>query len=193
MPDESPSGPTDRAINLVFRPPSETGAGLLEAQFPGLAELFRQGRESRGAIVAYSDQEMMNIGERNVGSLVFGALAAIKAERRRLRPLSLDGVEPSAERIADGSYPMDFGLHTVLGPKSSDTARRFQEFTKSQEAAAILRSLDCQSLNTEPPVQPGEIVPRGQRAPDRRPRRRTFHWPLNEPGTFRLFPITPKD
>ena len=156
--------PDGKPITLVYRPPSETGAALLESRFPGLADLFRTGRETRGAIVAYSDQEMMEIGERNVGSLVFGALSAILAERRQLRTVMLDGVAPSATSLDDGSYPMEFVLHMVFGPNSGTTARQFKDFTRTDEAAAILRRFECAPFTIAQPDRPGAVEPPDKRA-----------------------------
>ena len=160
---ETTQWPDGTPITLVFRPPSETGAALLETQFPGLTEHFPVGRASRGAIVAFTDQEMMSIGERNVGSLVFGALVAMKAEKRRLRQISLDGVAPTIGNLSNGSYPMDMTIRTVLGPNPGETALRFRRFTKTPEAATIMRSFDC--LPEVSPA-PGEVRPRGQRDSD---------------------------
>lgn len=156
--------PDGKPISLVYRPPSETGAAILESRFSGLAELFQTGRESRGAIVAYSDQEMMEIGERRIGSLVFGALSAILAERRQLRAIMLEGIAPSAASLDDGSYDMELVLHMVLGPKSGATARQFKDFTKTDEAAAILRGLECAPFAVAKPDQPGSVEPQDKRA-----------------------------
>ena len=158
--------PNGRPITLVYRPPSETGADLLESRYPALVPLFREGRESRGAVVAYSDQEMMEIGERNVGSLVFGALSAMLAERRQLRVIELDGVVPSAASLEDGSYPMELTLHMVLGPKSGAVARQFVDFTKSAEARALLRAYECLPFAVTEPDQPGSMEPQDKSAGD---------------------------
>ena len=156
--------PDGKPITLVYRPPSETGAALLENRYPGLAPLFQEGRESRGAIIAYSDQEMMEIGERNVGSLVFGALSTMLAERRQLRAIKLDDAVPSAASLENGSYPMELVLHIVLGPKSGAIASQFRDFTRSTEAAAILRAYECLPFAVTAPDQPGSMEPQDKSA-----------------------------
>lgn len=151
--------PDGTPITPLFRPQSETAAAMLEERFPALSEAFHTGRSQRGAIVAYSDQEMMDIGERITGSLVFGALAAIRAEGRRLQPLRLDGVTPSLASLADGTYPLAFTLWMVVGPAPADTVQQFTKFAATDEAAAILRTVVCLPFEKDGAQQPGEIVP----------------------------------
>ncbi len=63
-------------------------------------------------------------------------------EKRNLRFVALDGVTPSLESYANGSYPFGKSFYLVLGAKKSPGAERFLEFLRSPEGAVALRKAD---------------------------------------------------
>jgi ABC-type phosphate transport system substrate-binding protein len=67
----------------------------------------------------------------------------VAAERRDIKVFSLNGVAPGRKTLADGRYPSEkrFSLVTVRAP--SPAARRFLEFVRSREAAAVLAGVEC--------------------------------------------------
>ena len=66
-------------------------------------------------------------------------LALILAEQRPLKALSLDGVAPTPDAMADGSYPLTKTFAMVTGPAPGELAKRFIAFVYSDEGAVILR------------------------------------------------------
>lgn len=63
----------------------------------------------------------------------------ILGEGRALKPVVLDGVAPSPQTIADGSYPMVKAFYFVTRGEPDGLAKRFIAMTRSSEGKAILR------------------------------------------------------
>ncbi|NEX20410.1 phosphate ABC transporter substrate-binding protein [Thiorhodococcus mannitoliphagus] len=59
-----------------------------------------------GLAFATTDQEANDKLERIPGGLGVTALSLIRSEQRPLKALTLDGVEPTAENLANGRYPL---------------------------------------------------------------------------------------
>ncbi len=135
--------PDRTQIRLVLRPVSETGSRMLVENFPGIEPILARERAARGAIIAHTDQEAMDVGEQTVGSLVTSTLVAIRSEKRFLRSLTIDDVAPSMETLNDGSYSMAITLYSVLGPSSGAPARKFLDFIVSVDGRRILRENGC--------------------------------------------------
>lgn len=72
------------------------------------------------------------------GALGPSTLAQIVSEGRALKALRLDGVEPSAQSIADGSYPYYKSMVIVTTARSPPVARQFVEFVQSASGRKIL-------------------------------------------------------
>jgi len=63
---------------------------------------------------------------------------------KKVKALAVEGVTPSTQSVADGSYPLFITLYTVTRPDSPKKAEvdRFLAFLDSPEAKAILRKHD---------------------------------------------------
>ena len=59
-------------------------------------------------------------------------------ENLDLNPVPLDGVQPNAERILDGSYPIARPLSMVTAGAPSGLAQAFLDFARSEEGQAIV-------------------------------------------------------
>jgi len=66
-------------------------------------------------------------------------LALLLSEKRTLKALALDGVAPSAQTIADGSYPLVKQLLIVTGPKTPPAAQAFVSFVRSGAGRELLQ------------------------------------------------------
>ena len=65
-------------------------------------------------------------------------MALILSENRALRPLTLDGVEPSIANGASGKYPIIKHFFFITQPAQSAAVQQFIAFVKSPEGKAIL-------------------------------------------------------
>ncbi len=135
--------PDGTQIGLVLRPSSDTVSTTLMEHFKGIEPVLELARASRGAVIAHTDQEAMDIGEKNTGSLVPTTLVAIRSEGRSLHPLKIDGTDPTPEALANGAYPMVITLRSVVGNQPTRRALDFIDFIESPTGRSILRENDC--------------------------------------------------
>ena len=125
-------------IRLVLRPPSDSDWDILAGLSPDFENSLIEAASRRGLPVGFSDQEAMSMIETLPGGLGTASLSAVIAENRALRPLTIDGVAPTLDNIADGSYPMEKSLYLVTRPPRNELTERFIAFIRSGEGARIL-------------------------------------------------------
>jgi len=85
-----------------------------------------------------TDQDTASSIEKVPGALGPSTLALMLSEERALKALTLDGVVPSAENIANGRYPLFKQLLIVTGPKTPPEAQAFVSFVRSGAGREIL-------------------------------------------------------
>lgn len=92
--------------------------------------------------VAHLDPQMIELLDRFPTSLGFLSTSALKACKTKISYLSLDGIEPTAENVASGHYPIwaEFGLIHKAGTLSP-AAKAFVEYIQSPAGARILQGL----------------------------------------------------
>ncbi|MCH8138308.1 MAG: substrate-binding domain-containing protein [Proteobacteria bacterium] len=125
-------------IRLVLRPETDTDTTILESSIDGMGTALAKARETPGVPVAYTDQDAMEMAERIPGALTTATLTSILTEHRSLMPISIDGVAPTVDNLANGSYRMSKTLYFVTGPKVSSIALDFIRFVQSAAGASIL-------------------------------------------------------
>lgn len=130
-------------IRPLMRPPSETSSVLLQGYFPETAAAVEQARQYRGAVLALTDQDAMDLVEGSTSLVAFGALTPILAEHRKLIVVPFDGHEASPENIVNGSYPYWVPMTLVVGPNTTVQAAGFIDFARSAAAAPILHANGC--------------------------------------------------
>ncbi len=132
------SWPDGRRIHLVLRPAGDSDSDLLKSISAAMREAGEAAEMRKGMLFGVTDQEAADLLEKTPGSLGTSTLAQILSERRRLKPLKLDGAEPSPANIANGSYPLHKSMFLVTGPASSAAARDFVDFVRSAAGREIL-------------------------------------------------------
>lgn len=127
-------------IRIIMRPKSDTDSMVLGQMFPDMAAALEQARHRPEIPTAATDQDNAQLAEQVPGSLAGATFTQIKMERRKLRFLPIDGVEPSPENLERGSYPYQKTLYLVLPARRSAAAERFVAFMRSTEGKAALRA-----------------------------------------------------
>lgn len=127
-------------MRIILRPKSESDTALLGELFPPLAPAIEAARLRADIPVAATDQDNADLAEQTPGSLIGSTLAQIANEKRRLRMITLDGVEPTFENFDNGSYPYVKTLHFVLRTTTDPLAERFMVFLHSPEGQNAFRS-----------------------------------------------------
>lgn len=127
-------------IRIILRPKSDSDTLVLGHMFPGMAAAIEQARRRQDIPIAAFDQDNANLAERMVGSLAGSTLTQIKMERRNLRFVAIDGVEPSLENFQSGAYPYGKVLAFVRPAKKAPAAERFIAFLRSSAGQTALHA-----------------------------------------------------
>lgn len=125
-------------IRLVLRPVYDADWRLLAGISPELNRSLADASTRRGLPIGFTDQESMSMIEKLPGGLGTATLTAIISENRALRAITLDGVDPSVENLANGSYPLKKSLYLVTRTSPKEITRHFIAFLRSEEGARIL-------------------------------------------------------
>ncbi|MDP3275293.1 MAG: substrate-binding domain-containing protein [Deltaproteobacteria bacterium] len=88
--------------------------------------------------VLYSDAELRTALIATAGAVGLTDLGSIQIERLGLRPLALDGVEPTVANVRAGRYPLHKPLFFVLPRTVDPRVRQFVNFVHSLEGHRII-------------------------------------------------------
>lgn len=127
-------------IRILLRPTNESDVLVLGNMFPGMSAAIARVRDRPELSIAATDQDNADMAEKTRGSLVGATFTQIVTEKRNLRFVAIDGVEPSLENYEKGTYPFGKTLYlVVVGPQKSPAVARLLTFLRSPKGAAALR------------------------------------------------------
>ena len=126
-------------LHLILRTKFDGDTILLEQRFDGMREAIAVARTRPEFPIAPTDQDSANLAERLPGSFVQGGLSQIVTEKRNLRFVPIDGVEPSLANLESGKYPYEKDFFLVYSAKTKPIAERLLEFVRSEKGRSILR------------------------------------------------------
>lgn len=130
--------PDGTRIRMILRPVSDSDTDAIKAISPDVAKGLELAEERPGMAFGVTDQEAAQAIETTPGGIGPSTLALIRSEGRNLKALKLDGIAPTPESLADGSYALDKPMLAVRTPKSPPEALDFLAFIRSDEGRAIL-------------------------------------------------------
>ena len=133
--------PDGTRIRIFLRPLYDSDMVLLLEGIPGLGPALAKAHKTPGIPVAYTDQQAMTSAENTRGAITTASLSAILSEERHLTLVPIDGVGPTLENLANGSYRMSKTLSFIAWPKSGPLAWKFLDFVRSAEGGAIMREI----------------------------------------------------
>lgn len=125
-------------IRLVLRPNSDSDTLILKQSLPGIAPSLNEAYQRPGLPIAVTDQDAADAIETIPGAVGTSTLALLLAEKRKLKPLAVNGVVPSPATLASGAYPFAKELYFVLPAASPLHVQRFIAFVQSRQGAGIL-------------------------------------------------------
>ena len=131
--------PNGEPVRLIMRPQNEVDMGSVLANLPGMQAALEAARRRSDIPVAATEQDNADFALKMEGSLTLMPLSQLLTERPDLRVLPLDGVRPSLNTLANGTYPLAQNLFLVLPAKPSPAAKRFVAFLSSPKAKRILQ------------------------------------------------------
>ncbi|MEM9538545.1 MAG: substrate-binding domain-containing protein [Cyanobacteria bacterium P01_E01_bin.42] len=126
-------GGEDAPIAIIDLPEDESEKQLLRKHYLGDTEV------SDGAIVLNDESQLLealSTTNYSIGAIPFSE----ELSESPVTILSLDGIAPSSENLAEGRYKMMQALGIVISSdRSNPMVNRFVEFTLSEEGEAIVR------------------------------------------------------
>jgi len=127
-------------ILFILRPEKETDTMLLAGHSPLLKAALKKARASPSQLMAFTDQENMDLAEKVKGAIALATMSGVISEGRALQALSLDGIAPTLDSIANGTYRLTRRGYFILSPKATATAEEFVKFAISAKGQDILRA-----------------------------------------------------
>jgi phosphate transport system substrate-binding protein len=131
-------GGPDEAIRLVHASDTRSALQLFLKHF----ELQRG--EIKDDTYQGSDDQAVNTVVQDSKSVAYLSIAnahAAVAAGKPIKIFGLGGIEPTAENVANGSYPLTFDLNMVLKGDGGDVEKAYLEFARSDEGKEIAKKL----------------------------------------------------
>jgi phosphate transport system substrate-binding protein len=130
--------PDGNSIRLILRPATDINTITLKELSPQMRDAVTAAEKRQGMLLALTEQQAIESLLKIPNSIGPATLSEILISEFQLKPLRLDGVEPSATTVADGSYPLFLRLSLVTLGKPSAIAQRFIAFMQSEPGRRIL-------------------------------------------------------
>jgi phosphate transport system substrate-binding protein len=132
--------PDGTAIVPLLREPGDSGNDLVAQAYPELWAAMSAAMRAGSWTTCYTDQELADTIAETEGAVGFLDVGTLRLTRPQLRPLPLDGAEPTPERAVDGTYRLVKTLWFVTaGPPAGD-AEGFIRFATSSGTSPLLAS-----------------------------------------------------
>ena len=125
-------------IRPVLRQSGDDNTRQIRQMSPALDQALTVAEQRPGMPFATTDQEAADKTESIPGALGVTTLSLIASEKRALRALAVDGVEPTAANGAAGKYPYTKRFFFVTRIAPSAAVQRFIGFTQSPAGREIL-------------------------------------------------------
>jgi phosphate transport system substrate-binding protein len=130
--------PDGTPIRLVLRPVGDADSDLVKEISPAMRAAHTLAEQRPGMLFSVTDQETADDMEKIPGALGPSTMALLLSEKRALRALPLDGVEPDAGALASGRYPLVKTMYVVIDAKPSPVVQDFMAFIRSPAGKQIL-------------------------------------------------------
>lgn len=130
--------PDGSPIRIVLRPANDIDTAMIKGISPQMEQAVSAAERRPGVAFSATDDDAADDIEKIPGAIGPTSIALILSEKRALRALRLDGVDPSPANIAAGSYPHYKRLFIVTAAKPSPAVERFIAFVQSAPGRRML-------------------------------------------------------
>lgn len=96
-------------------------------------------------------------GKGSIGYSVYSYAAQMYADANKIKLIAVDGVKPTKQTMADGSYPLSSCTYIISTDKADENTRKFIEWAASDEGQRCV--LECGYLPVNGMEIPAEYLP----------------------------------
>jgi phosphate transport system substrate-binding protein len=134
------SWPDGKKIFLVIRPSADAFTVFLENLSPGMKIALESAQKMPGVFTGITDQDAADQIERTPGSFGVTSYSLVASEKRKIKPLAVDGISPVGKNGVNGKYPyfMTFRLVYREG-RNTGAVGNFIDFIGSKDGEKIQR------------------------------------------------------
>jgi len=125
-------------IRPILRQPGDDNTRQIKGLSAEIEKSLIAAENRQGMAFAVTDQEAADKIESIQGGFGVTTLALILSEKRNLRALAIDNVEPTPQNAISGRYPLLKRFYLVLPKEVPPATREFAAFVKSPEGKKIL-------------------------------------------------------
>ena len=125
-------------IRPILRQPGDDNTRQVKGLSAEIEKSLLVAEQRQGMAFAVTDQEAADKIETIQGGVGVSTLALILSEKRNLRALAIDNVEPTPQNAISGRYPLLKRFYLVLPKEVPPATRDFVAFVKSPEGKKIL-------------------------------------------------------
>ena len=127
-------------IFLVIRPVSDAYTDFLKKISPGMNDAAESAEKRPGMFTGTTDQEAADQIERTPGSFGATSYTLVASEKRKIKPLAVDGISPVGKGGVNDRYPYFMTFYLVhRKDRNTGAVRGFIDFIHSKEGEKILR------------------------------------------------------
>ena len=130
--------PDGSRIRLVLRPSSVSDTIFLKDLSPAWKKTMMDLEQRPGMIVVATAQEAADLVEKTPGALTTSTINLIVTEKRAMKALHVDGVEPNSKNVAEGQYRYYKPVLLVTPHTMSPRVQKFIAFVRSPAGREIL-------------------------------------------------------
>ena len=129
--------PNGETVRVILRPNEDADTKILKSLSPGMVEAINQAQRRRGVIIAVTDIESNEAVSKTMGSIGASGLTGVVVGKLPLKVITLNGVIPSRENLANGTYPLSKDISFVTTGKLPEAAAKFLAFIYSNKGRSI--------------------------------------------------------
>ncbi|MEO5347512.1 MAG: substrate-binding domain-containing protein [Magnetococcus sp. YQC-9] len=135
--------PDGTKARVVLRPLQDADTSLLQSLSPEMHAALKTAHERRqpGSAMADTDLDLVDMVEKVPGAFGSVAMTLIIAERRPLKGLTLDGVEPTVAALEQKRYTPFKPLYFVTRQEGAASLAEFLDFLRSPDGRTHLEKL----------------------------------------------------
>jgi phosphate transport system substrate-binding protein len=126
-------------IRICLRPASDSENAVMIDLYPGMDEALETLRQRSDLPIAATDQDNADWAEGVPGSLISTTFTQMKMEKRDLRLVAIDAVEPTLENVENGTYGLSKTLQFVISAEPKPATLQFLDFLRSDDGQRALR------------------------------------------------------